>query len=717
MRMRMIVTGMLLLCGTTARAQLVNVTFRANVAGVPDTLGPKGLVQIRGTTVTPAGRTIDDNTTDTLSAGVLIAWNGQTTMNLQHISGDYWEGTFAMPAGVRLCYKFFTNALHDTVYPGADWEHQGWEGSMTRPADYVYGGDRGLDLLTFAGADTVLPLQFVNGWKSGAEQYDKPYVETDSIDIYFRVNMQTQEDLNAETQVVGIRGAAAGGFLGDLSWDQTHPLNRESKHVNSGSSLYSGTHFWSGRVRISPDDVTEGQEIPYKFVIADRADPLTADPPKWEGDPNRVFRIPKGKADTTLAWDWFDHIAPTPVTHNDPVRFTFFVDMREAIQNRGFSPGDTVEVRAGYFGTATEVVSQLMRRQGISSVYRGQLNVRTTLGQLIDYQYYVYKNGRDYREVYYNFHYTGDNAGEAERRQVLVSEDNPIVNDTLRSKIDARRMPVFRNVQTLARDVLVTFTCDLRPAYYTVRAGKILNDIQGTLHVMDADSVMAWGVAMNGPATGSWSNNFGPDWGAHLMTLENKRMYDDGTNGDAVAGDSIFTIQFQYRRDSLDVVGQEFKFGIGGGDNEGGEGGYGNNHIENIDDSQPTAVIHNQFGSINPAYYDAWDFDNQSPSTAVLEEKTIPATFALGQNYPNPFNPVTTITYRLARAEKVSLVVYNIRGERVATLVQNEKQMPGSYEIFWDGRDDRGIQAGSGVYIYHIIAGDFKGSHKMLLVK
>lgn len=715
MNKRMVFVLGLLLITAMAQAQLVNVTFRANTAGVPDTLSAKGLVQIRGTTITAAGRSVDDVTMDTLSAGVIMGWNSQTTMYLHHVGGDYWEGTFAIPVGTRLEYKFFTNAQHDTAYPGADWENATWEADLTKPAAYVYGGNRGLDLSTFAGSDTTLPLQFVNGFKSGMQQYETPYTPTDSIDVYFRVNIQTQEDFNPETQLVGVRGAAWPGFLGDLSWATTAPFVQGKNHANG--SPYPGKYFWTGRIRIPQDSVAEGQEIPYKFVLMNQSDALNADPIKWEGDPNRIFRIPKSKADTTLTWDWFDHIAPKPVSHNDAVKITFLVDMREAIQNRGFAPGDTVEVRAGYFSTAAQVVTGALKRQGISSVYKGSVNVKTTLGQPIDYQYYSYKNGRDYREVYYNFYYTGESAGEAERRQVVVANSNLSVEDTLKSKSDSRRMPVFRNVQTIAQNVLVTYTCDLRPAYYTVLAGKILADIQGSLNVTVPDSVMAWGVAMNGPATGSWSNSSGPDWGSHLMALDDKRMYDDGTHGDAVAGDSVFSIQFQYNKDSLDVVGQEFKFGVGGGDNEGGEGGYGNNHIENIDDSQPTAVIASQFGSINPAFYDAWDYDNQSPSTAVLEALTAAETFALEQNYPNPFNPTTAINYRLAKSEKVTLVIYNILGEKIATLVNDKKQMAGAYEVMWDGRDDRGLQVGSGVYLYQIVAGKFVDSNKMLLIK
>jgi hypothetical protein len=349
----------------------------------------------------------------------------------------------------------------------------------------------------------------------------------------------------------------------------------------------------------------------------------------------------------------------------------------------------------------------MMLRQGLSAIYAVTDTVITTIGGQLDYQYYIVKNGVEYREIYYNFYYTGTTTGEAERRIFEdVNAAEILIEDIIPSSTDPHRPPIFRNTQQLSQDVLVTFTCDLRPAYYQVLVGDTLFDIQGNLNVTDPDSVYAWGVAMNGPASGGWDA-----WGLGLMQTDDHRMYDDGTHGDAVAGDTIFTMQVQFlTTGDNNVVGQEFKFGVGGGDNEGG---YGNNHIENIDDSQATYTIESQFGSIDPVFYDQWNFDTK---TGVEKEESLPLTYELNQNYPNPFNPVTHIQYRIASAEKVTLTVYNLMGERVVTLV-DKKQSAGAYEVTWDARDARGIPVSSGVYFYRIEAGDFTRTHKMLLMK
>jgi hypothetical protein len=94
----------------------------------------------------------------------------------------------------------------------------------------------------------------------------------------------------------------------------------------------------------------------------------------------------------------------------------------------------------------------------------------------------------------------------------------------------------------------------------------------------------------------------------------------------------------------------------------------------------------------------------------------IPATYALEQNYPNPFNPTTTITYRLPEQRDVTLVVYNILGQVVKSLVQNV-QPAGNYAVRWDGTNDRGTGVSSGMYIYRLKAGNFVQSKKMMMLR
>ncbi len=93
-----------------------------------------------------------------------------------------------------------------------------------------------------------------------------------------------------------------------------------------------------------------------------------------------------------------------------------------------------------------------------------------------------------------------------------------------------------------------------------------------------------------------------------------------------------------------------------------------------------------------------------------------PESFRLEQNYPNPFNPSTTISYQLPKAASVKIVIYDLTGRQVRALV-NIRQEAGSYSVLWDGRDQAGQAVASGLYIYHLRAGRFTQTRKMLIVK
>jgi hypothetical protein len=94
----------------------------------------------------------------------------------------------------------------------------------------------------------------------------------------------------------------------------------------------------------------------------------------------------------------------------------------------------------------------------------------------------------------------------------------------------------------------------------------------------------------------------------------------------------------------------------------------------------------------------------------------LPKTFDLSQNYPNPFNPTTVIKFSLPRRCSANLEIYNILGQRVAVLVDKELAA-GYYELQWNGTNSSGGQVGSGVYFYHLRAGDFVSSKKMVLLR
>jgi hypothetical protein len=95
----------------------------------------------------------------------------------------------------------------------------------------------------------------------------------------------------------------------------------------------------------------------------------------------------------------------------------------------------------------------------------------------------------------------------------------------------------------------------------------------------------------------------------------------------------------------------------------------------------------------------------------VEEEETLPTEYALEQNYPNPFNPTTTFRYSIPTQSKVVIKVYDILGNEIATLIDDEKSV-GTYDLTWNA-----ASMPSGVYFYQLKAGDFIQTRKMILLK
>lgn len=107
---------------------------------------------------------------------------------------------------------------------------------------------------------------------------------------------------------------------------------------------------------------------------------------------------------------------------------------------------------------------------------------------------------------------------------------------------------------------------------------------------------------------------------------------------------------------------------------------------------------------------------SSSPTGINSEPVEVPKGFALEQNYPNPFNPETSIHYRIPNASHVKLTVYNSLGQVVQTLI-NKSLPAGEYSVRWNGRDQLGNKASSGMYFYRIQAGDYTKTRKMILMK
>lgn len=105
------------------------------------------------------------------------------------------------------------------------------------------------------------------------------------------------------------------------------------------------------------------------------------------------------------------------------------------------------------------------------------------------------------------------------------------------------------------------------------------------------------------------------------------------------------------------------------------------------------------------------------PTSIEDEYLPVPKITQLKQNYPNPFNPETTISFDLASAGEVSLDIFNIKGQLVKRLAQDQKLPAGSHSFVWDGKDDSGKNLSSGIYLYRLQNGKYSHSKKMIMMK
>ena len=209
-----------------------------------------------------------------------------------------------------------------------------------------------------------------------------------------------------------------------------------------------------------------------------------------------------------------------------------------------------------------------------------------------------------------------------------------------------------------------------------------------TLHLFGGNSPLKW------PKSG-WQN---------ADSTLGVQMYDDGTHGDKMAGDNIFSNEITFPKYSSMIV--QYKYSANWGLPQNG----GSNENEAPGMKRALYLKQNIY---NARLEDAFGVMKSADITTGMDtpKEQVPTTFALKQNYPNPFNPNTVISYQLSVDSKVSLKVFDILGNEIATLV-NEEQPVGIYQVSFNQQ-----QLSSGVYFYQLHAGDFVQTKKMILLR
>ncbi|MCK9424406.1 MAG: T9SS type A sorting domain-containing protein [Ignavibacteriaceae bacterium] len=484
--------------------------------------------------------------------------------------------------------------------------------------------------------------------------------------VEFKCNMSVQikrGTFNAATDSVWVRG----NFN---SWEGREYLLTDA----DGDSIYSAvfTNF------------TENQELVFKFVHS---------PDVWEATANWSLTVTAGANVYECYWENVKVYVP-----KHTIQVTFSINMELERLKGSFDPTiDHVGVRGSFSGWCGAIVSTssasddenfelakrcetiLTQSQTNADLYEGVVPMFAEVGEIVTFKFY-YSPG-----IWEKNNLTDNTQND---RYFVVSQWN--LDDGFMS-IEAN----FNNESletVLNQDANITFTCNTNGA-------SIINAPPGTefktIHIAGGHLPLKW-------PDGGW-----PD----IDSTKMMQLYDDGTHDDVTAEDKIFTTTITFHAYSQLTVAYKFSanWGLptngGGNDNEGGIG------------ADKTLKMH-KF-TTNAVIKDTFGLRRIIPNVEKLEN-SIPTDFKLNQNYPNPFNPETRISWQLSRklsGSFVTLKIYDVLGNEIATLV-NEEQPAGTYQVTFNPQQTTNHQQlSSGVFFYQLRAGNFVQTKKMILMR
>lgn len=659
-------------------AQTVNIKMRINTSTCLDTLSTKHILYVCGETTNAAG-------TDPK-----VTWDPKTTAVMaKNVGGDYWEASFKAQTGDVIKYKFvaFFDASTSTFHWG------GWEGPID--AGFNTGDNRGL---VVGKKDTTLALQYFNGWETKLAQFWRPFAsKADSVAVYFRVNMGGA-DFNPATGKVDIRGSLP---LGADAWPTIKVLAREVNSVNGGS-------FWSGVAYVAKANLNAGAKQEYKFVIQ---------PNTWESTSNRSFTFTanvKATGDTTIHWIYFNNQKPTgpKVTANLLWRLKLDALERAGMFNRAL--GDKVAI-TGAKGWPPSTFTFDTEPSMLKMTYNSDLeewNLFETFTKFpkesIPYKYYIqwdttrvtptHKNYIPGLQLTNGWEEPGVTGG-ADRTYSYTDKTNQIVAGDFGSD--------FQFFNSLHPNGVIKNPIKIKFSINMVPATNATTNPTATLFRPGIDTVWVQFDGCMVPVT----------QGKTMWGTDNRIILTD-PNGDGIyTGDYDLNpptfYQYCYRIVYSSPTGAVW--------NGTGSAVRGRRYYQYAKPTSTNPVVWPSTYQLATMDWKTQDLTIEEPPSLgpisdIEESVTLPTMYKLMQNYPNPFNPTTVISYSIPEIAKVKIEVYNVLGQKVVTLFDQE-QMPGNHTIEWNSRNDAGLSVSSGVYLLKMHAGDFSQVKKMLLVR
>ncbi len=436
------------------------------------------------------------------------------------------------------------------------------------------------------------------------------------------------------------------------------------------------------------DSLHAGQTVNFKFIYLNGS-------VNWESDPNRKYDVPA--QDSSVFIDYWDRVNPNVQTGSGKINFKVDMSVMKTVGIFDDSK-DSLQVRGGFNGWSDSDPSKSHMNQNIAVTTQYFLAYTFTnevLGTK-PYKFYVKKTNPTGLDTLWQDGWERPVSRGGDNRQVLF--DGSASKDTGGYYDDVQPDWVINT----GANVQIKFSVDMTPAMDAAKQAIPFDPAKDTLYYISEEPVWARVQGWYRPSNG----------GEKYLKLTR------------VGTSNIWSGTYTMKEPSFNAF--EYRYAWQKGSDAtwifepDGLGTFDTYRVRYVGQDKA-----NSFPVKNPwvAPTDTWTnaavktdqevdpYDTYKKFVGLTDENIQPVTYSLSQNYPNPFNPSTVIKFSIQKAGLVTLKVYNILGQEVATLV-NKEMNAGTYSFNFDAS-----RLSSGVYLYSIQSGNFFQAKKMILMK
>jgi len=663
----------------------VNVTFRVNSSNVLGLTDSSSVVDLRGT---------------------VTQWGPGTDMI--NVGGDYWEKTIELSPNTEYQYKY---GARDTVSEGV--VNEWWENDI--PGANYMGDNR---LLTTGTSDTVLALDYLG---RGPDNNNPPYTPTDSVDIYFKVNMSGNPVFDPETEAPSLVGHFPAP---DKDGDMWNPNAYQFTRIGD-------TDFWEYHLKIAQSYIDTVENIKfdagwpesasgmhmYRFAINDWGNTEHLHGKYWESDnENRVLYLKNTSTDTTLVWKYWNDTPPTGVkVITSAITWRVSTEALKAMGLFDRGVGDKIEVLGATSWTPGEGI-QLDYSPLLREWTSPPQEFKRAVDAEITYKYYIrWDSSRtDPQSPNYIPNLDIGNHGWEEPSSTGGGDRVHVFKDAAEQTPDGDfgfDRQFFNGIAAngvINHPVTVTFNVDM------TKAASATDNPDNPLLRPGVDTVwISWDGDLNAFTQGMQRDSV-------FLMMEDPdadMVYSATFTMTPSANHPHFSYQYGFKA----VYSSDEGLIYHGSGYAKGRRYYQYIHPLSIAPGDPPVptwpdtynFLTLEWVASNLAVEDPPDL---TTPTAISDNNRLPNKYELAPNYPNPFNPSTTIKYTMADNALVTIKVYDITGQLVKTLI-NGHQSPGAHTIQWNGKNNSNINVVSGLYFVKMVSGKFTKVNKMMLIR